>query len=86
MTATANSTKTLEIMQDIAEHYSGPGATGRTVLQGMWEDYVNGNLTDSEWLDDVDATESEIVNILATLSLLANTIGLDQPVAGIRPF
>jgi hypothetical protein len=78
--------KMIDIMQNIAESYSGPGATGKTVLQGMWDDYVNGTLADTEWLEDMEITEKDVVNILATLSLIANVIGLDKPVAGTYPF
>jgi hypothetical protein len=34
----------------------------------------------------MEITEKDVVNILATLSLIANVIGLDEPVAGTYPF
>jgi hypothetical protein len=72
-----------QLMQAFADEYSGLGATGRSVIQAMWDDYIHGRLAHlTEW----NVSESEIVRALGTLTLVACVIGLDEDINGKRPF
>lgn len=64
-------TSTLEpTLYDLfAEHYCSLGATGRGAIRSMWEDYAEGRLSSPEWLSEMEATDEEVADALAELTL-----------------
>jgi len=52
-----------------AENYTTMGATGKGAIQSMWDDFAEGRLTDPDWLQDINATEEEIVRALVAFTL-----------------
>ena len=67
-----------------AEHYCSLGATGRGAIHSMWDDYAEGRLSSPEWLSEMEATDNEVANTLAELTIdlvasgcMDSTFGVD---------
>lgn len=67
----------------LAENYCSLGITGRGAIQSMWDDYAEGRLSSEEWLTEMDATDSEVAEILAQLTLDVITSGCIDSTFGI---